>query len=127
MNDIDVIAAALSGDRHAVLKDQLRRIEIEIVARLAINITTREAIHHRITDLRTDLLKLAPPHDGLGDDPTTLRDRLSLKREMRLLLRELSDEHRSCWSDTQALRTEARIVEKELLQHQYRDKRRVAL
>jgi len=122
-DDIDIVAAALSGDRQAVLTDQLRRIETELIGRLAVNITTRENIHNLLADLRADLLKLEPPHDGLGDDPSTLTDRIALKREWRSLVRELSEEQRSCWADTQALRTEARQVEKELLQVRQRDKR----
>jgi hypothetical protein len=53
----------------------------------------------------------------------TLRERLGLQREFRALVRELSEEQRSCWHDTQALKAEARLVEKELLQLKQRDKR----
>ena len=122
-DDIDIIAAALSGDRQSVMKDQLRRIETELIGRLAVNITTRENIHNLLADIRADLLKLEPPHDGLGEDPSTLTDRIALKREWRALVRELSEEQRSCWNDTQALHAEARLVEKELLQSRQRDKR----
>jgi hypothetical protein len=121
--DIDIIAAALTGDRQAVLKDQLRRIDLEIVTRMAINITTRHAIHELLANVRADQLRIGPLHDGVPDDPSTLRERLGLQREFRMLVRELSEEQRSCWHDTQALKAEARLVEKELLQLQQRDRR----
>jgi len=121
--DIDIISAALTGDRQAVLKDQLRRIELEIVTRLAINLTTRHAIHELIAHVRADQLRIEAPHEGMGDDPMTLRERMGLQREFRALVRELSEEQRSCWHDTQALKAEARQVEKELLQLTQRDRR----
>jgi hypothetical protein len=121
-DDIDIIAAALTGDRQAVLKDQLRRIDLEIITRLAINLTTRHAIHELISHVRGDQLRLEAP-EGLGEDPSTLRERMALQREFRALVRELSEEQRSCWHDTQALKTEARQVEKELLQLKQRDRR----
>jgi hypothetical protein len=121
--DIDIIAAALTGDRQAVLKDQLRRIDLEIVTRMAINLTTRHAIHELLSHVRGDQLRIEPAHDGLPEDPSTLRERLGLQREFRMLVRELSEEQRSCWHDTQALKAEARLVEKELLQLKQRDRR----
>lgn len=121
--DIDIIAAALTGDRQAVLKDQLRRIEIEIVTRLAINLTTRHAIHELLARIRADQLRLEPFHEGLPEDPATLRERLALQREFRAFVRELSEEQRSCWRDTQALKAEARLAEKELLELRQRDRR----
>jgi len=121
--DIDIIAAALTGDRQTVLKDQLRRIDIEIISRLAINLTTRHAIHDLLAHVRADQLRLEPLHEGMAEDPATLRERLGLQREFRQLVRALSEEQRSCWDDTQALKAEARLVEKELLQLRQRDRR----
>ncbi len=109
--DIDIIAAALTGDRQAVLKDQLRRI------------ATRHAIHELLAHVRADQLRIEPLHEGLPEDPLTLRERLGLQREFRMLVRELSEEQRSCWHDTQALKAEARLVEKDLLQLKQRDRR----
>lgn len=122
-DDIDIINAALSGDRRAVLKDQLRRIDTEIIERLAVNITTREAIHEQLTDLRRDIMSCEPAHHGLPDDPVIRRDRFVLKRDYRKLVLDLAEEQRSCWHDTQALKTEARLVEKELLTLAQRDRR----
>lgn len=121
--DIDIIAAALTGDRQAVLKDQLRRIDGEIITRLAINLTTRHAIHELLAHVRADQLRIEPAHEGLPENATTLRERLGLQREFRQLVRELSEEQRACWNDTQALKAEARLLEKELLQLKQRDRR----
>src|ERR1051325_2573310 len=121
--DIDIISAALSGDKRAVLKDQLRRIDTQIIERLAVNITTREALHEQLTDLRRDILTLEPLHHGLQDDPVIRRDRFVLKRDYRKAVGDLSEEQRNCWRDTQALKTEARQVEKDLLGLHLRDTR----
>jgi hypothetical protein len=122
-DDIDIIAAALTGDRQAVLKDQLRRIDLELIGRLAVNLTTRHAIHELIAHVRADQLRIEAPHEGVADDPMTLRERMGLQREFRALVRELSEEQRSCWHDTQALKAEARLLEKELMQLHQRDRR----
>lgn len=123
VKDIDIITAAISGDRIAVLRDQLDRINTEIIQRLAINITTREAIHDLLHNMRQTILHLEPAHEGLADDPRTRTERLLLEREYRSLILRLADEQRSCWEDIQALKAEARIAEKELLTMQRRDRR----
>ena len=122
-DDVDIINAALSGDKRAVLKDQLRRIDIEIIERLAVNITIREALHEQLTDLRRDIIALEPAHEGLPDDPVIRRDRFVLKREFRKLVGDLYAEQRDCWRDTQPLKTEARHVENDLLALHQRDRR----
>jgi hypothetical protein len=122
-DDIDIITAALHGDKQAVLKDQLERIDREIIERLAINITTRTSLHELMREVREDVLLLEPPHLNAPDDPTKRHERLGLKREYRYLVKDLMAEQRSCWNDTQALKTEMRIVEKELLALKQRDRR----
>ncbi len=122
-DDIDIIHAAMSGDRQTVLKDQLERIDREITQRLAINITTRHAVHELIMELGNDIIALEPPHDGAPDDLGARHERLLLKRELRELTIRLVDEQRACWNDKQTLQTEARLVEKELLTQRLRDKR----
>lgn len=122
-DDIDIIHAAMSGDRQTVLKDQLERIDREITQRLAINITTRHAVHELIMELRNDIISLDPPHEGAPDDIGARHERLVLKRELRALTVRLMDEQRACWTDKQTLHTEARLVEKELLTQRLRDRR----
>lgn len=122
-DDIDIIAAALTGDRRAVLKDQLLRINTEIIERLAVNIVTREALHEQLTDLRRDIIATEPAHHGLPDDTIIRRDRFMLKRDYRQLIADLREEQRNCWRDTQVLKGEARQIEKELLALNQRDRR----
>ena len=121
--DIDIITAAISGDKRAVLKDQLERLDREIIDRLAINITARQSIHELISDVRRDILEHEPPHEGAPDDLNIRRDRMMLKREFRTLVKDLLIEQRSCWNDTQVLKAEVRNVERDLLVLKQRDRR----
>jgi hypothetical protein len=122
-DEFDVIRAALIGDKQAVLQDQLARIDTEALQRLAINITTREALHHVLHEMREEITRLEPPHHGAPDDARREHERLLIKRDYWQLLLRLSEEQRSCWNDTQHLKGEARIVEKELLTVRQRDRR----
>lgn len=121
-DDIDIVAAALSGDKVAVLKDQLQRLEREILERIVIELLTRTTIEHEVADLRNEILNLQPG-EGQADDPMARRDRLALKKECLELSGEIRSERRDAWKDVQHLKTEERIVEKELLTVQQRDKR----
>jgi hypothetical protein len=124
MNDeFDVIRAALTGDKQAVLQDQLTRIDQEVLQRLAINITTRETLHTVLREVREEILRLEPAHDGAPDDARREHERLILKRDYWQFLLRLGDEQRSCWQDTQHLKTDARHAEKELLTVRQRDRR----
>jgi hypothetical protein len=122
MSDIDVIAAAISGDRKAVLQEQLASIDRERIERLAINITTREAIHELLADLRHDILRLEP-HSGEADEAMRAHERFALKEEFRRLVLRLSDEQRDCWNDKQALQAEARQLLQQLTTLDRRDRR----
>jgi hypothetical protein len=123
VTDIDSIRAAITGDYQAVLKQQVDLVQREIIERLAINITTREAIHELISHVRRSILQLEPAHEGLPDDPGARRERLVLEHEFRTLVLRLSEEQRNCWSDVQRLKAELRLCERDLLGHQKRDAR----
>lgn len=122
-NDIDIIRSAINGDARAVITEQIDSIQREIVQRLAINITTREAIHELISGVRHTTLEFEPAHEGIPDDPRNRHERLLLGHEYRTLIVRLSEEQRSCWNDVQRLKTELRQCERELLTLQKRDKR----
>ena len=122
MTDIDTISAALHGDKRAVLKDQLQRLEREVVERLLIDVLTRSAVEAEVTDIRSEIIRLQPP-EGQADDPGQRRDRLALEKERADLTKELRVEQRDCWRDVQELKREERQVEKELLTVHQRDKR----
>lgn len=122
-DDIDIVAAALSGDKKAVLKEQLTRIDREILERVMIELLTRASIEDDVRDLREQLLQLQPAHQGVPDDPVQRRDRLALKKEELDLTKELREERRECWNDVQALKREERDVQKELSTTERRDKR----
>lgn len=120
VTDVDIIAAALSGDRRAVITEQLETIEREIIERLAINLTTRQAIHELIHEVRQDILSLEP-HEGESD--LRSQERFALKEEFRKLVLRLADEQRDCWNDKQELKKEARALQAALSTLRIRDKR----
>lgn len=123
MSDIDVIRSAISGDAQAVLKAQVASVQREIIERVAINITTREAIHELLSGVRHTILQLEPLHEGLPDDQRNRHERLLLEHEYRTLVLRLSEEQRSCWNDVQRLKSELRMVTRELSSLQRRDQR----
>ena len=121
-DEFDHISAALTGDKRAVLKDQLQRLEREVVERLLIDVLTRAAVEGEVTDIRGEIIRLQP-REGQGDDPVARRDRLALEKERADLTKELRTEQRDCWRDVQELKREERQVEKELLTVHQRDRR----
>lgn len=121
-DDFDKISAALTGDKRAVLKDQLKRLEREVVERLLIDVLTRANVEEEVRDIRNEILNLQPA-DGQPDNPTERSARLTLKKECLDLTKELRVEQRDCWRDVQNLQREEREVEKELLLVHQRDKR----
>jgi hypothetical protein len=127
MSDIDIIRAAINGDAQAVITAQIGSIQREIVQRLAINITTREAIHELISGVRHTKLQLEPAHDGLPDDQRDRHERLLMEHEYRSFVVRLTEEQRSCWNDVQRLKTELRGCERELLALQKRDRRQASI
>ena len=105
-NELDGVLDALHGDRKALLTSQLRSIEEEVVERRLIATDTTLVVHDEVGELTNELLNLP---DGQR------QERLQLAREQRGLRREVRDELRNAWKEVQALRTEERLVEKELL------------
>lgn len=122
-DDIDIVAAALSGDKKAVLKDQLKRLEREELERLVLEILSKATIAQEILDIRNEILRLEPLHEELGDDPMKRRDRLALKKEVLTLSKEVRDDERGTWRDVQNLKREEREVQKELIGTKQRDQR----
>jgi len=122
VDDIDRVTAALSGDKRAVLQEQMKSIGREKLERFVIEVLTNKDIAEQVSELRNELLRMQPP-DGAREDPQERRDRLVVEKEMLDLKREGRDETRSTWRDVQNLEREKREVEKELLITGQRDKR----
>jgi hypothetical protein len=121
-DDIDSITAALSGDKRAVLHQQLKSINREKLERFVIEVLTNKDITEEVGELRNELLRMQPP-DGQRPDPQERRDRLVIEKEVLDLKKEGRDETRSTWRDVQNLEREQREVEKDLLTTAQRDKR----
>lgn len=111
-DDIDAVVDALHGDKKAVLKDQVKTIEQEIVERRLIASDNALAIHEELTELKTEGQNLAHAGEGLPDRDR--KERLAVEKERLELSRELRAEQRDAWKDVQNLKREEREVEKEL-------------
>ena len=80
-NDIDIIAAALHGDKQAVLKYQLRQISREILENIFLELAQRHSLHEEIDTYRRQLLSLEP-RDGQPDDPMLRKDRMKIQEQI---------------------------------------------
>src|SRR5262245_24919494 len=80
-DDIDIISAALHGDKQAVLKHQLAQIDREILENIFLELAQRHSLHDEIDELRKQLLALEPA-DAQPDDPAKRKDRLKLQDQV---------------------------------------------
>lgn len=79
--EIDIIAAALHGDKQTVLKHQLQQISREILENIFLELAQRHSLHDEIDAYRRQLLALEP-HEGQADDPMLRKDRLKVQDQM---------------------------------------------
>ena len=119
--EVDELIGALHGDKTAVLRGQLRRIEEEIVERRRISKENEALLEEEASVLRNAILNLEPAHENASD--VERKDRMVLERERLDLTKELRQEERDAWKDIQQLRREEREVEKELTTGDQRHKR----
>lgn len=120
-DEIGDVLGGLHDDKQKVLREQLRRIEQEIVERRLISADTSLSVNDALTELGTEIANLR--HDGEGLPDVERKDRMVLERERLDLSKELRFEVRDAWKDVQELRREEREVEKELLGNEQRHKR----
>lgn len=104
-NDLDIISAALHGDKKNVLRAEIILVRNDLADRLRINTAQTGALRAELDAVRQRILALTPP------DGTSTRDVLAQEKEAAALTRELRQEDKDCWNDTQHLRE----VERQLL------------
>lgn len=80
-DDIDIIAAALHGDKQTVLRHQLAGISREILENIFLELAQRYSLHDEIDAYRRQLLALEP-RDGQPDDPALRKDRLKVQDQL---------------------------------------------
>lgn len=80
-DDIDIISAALDGDKQAVLKHQLGQINRDILENIFLELAQRHALHAEIDELRKQVLVLEPA-EAQPDDPVKRKDRLKLQEQL---------------------------------------------
>lgn len=86
-DDIDIIAAALHGDKQTVLKHQLGQISREILENLFLELAQKHSLHEEITEYCRQRLALEP-RDGQPDDPALRKDRMKIQEQIAANQRE---------------------------------------
>ncbi len=120
MEDIDVITAALHGDKKAVLRAELVLVHNELGQRLRINTAQRDALNAELAAVRQRIIDLSPPGDS-GTRHT--HDELAQEKEFSRLTQEWRKEQKDCWSDMQHLREVERNLLVQLAFLDQRDRR----
>ena len=121
-DDIDIISAALHGDKQAVLKHQLGQISRELLENIFLELAQRHTLHDEIETLRKQLLVLEPA-DMHPDDPAKRKDRLKLQEQVLSETREERALELKTRDANAELKREEREKEGELLGTHLKDKR----
>jgi len=109
-SDIDIISAALHGDKKTVLRAELALVRDEIAQRLRINDDQRHALLEELHGVRNRILQLEPD-PNLTSQGDGMRNWLGQTKEQIELQKTLLQEQKDCWNDIQHLRD----VERNLL------------
>lgn len=121
-DDIDIISAALHGDKQTVLKHQLAQIDREILENIFLELAQRHSLHDEIDELRKQLLALEPA-DTQPDDPAKRKDRLKLQDQVLSETKEERALELKTRDANAELKREEREKEGELLGTHLKDKR----
>lgn len=119
----EVIRAALHGDKEIVLTQQHMSIEQQIAERERIDKENLLKVAADLAAVHNEVLALTPDEMQARAGPEARRDIINLVKEEIGLSKEMRAETRDTWKDIQMLKTEERIVEKELTQVEQRKKR----
>ena len=122
MSDIDIIAAALHGDKRTVLTAELALVRDDAAQRLGINSQQKKMIEEELAVVRQRILDLEPPGTLPGETRHT-REALDQYKQEAKLQTELRHEQRSCWNDVQHLHDVERKLIAELMFLEQRDRR----
>jgi hypothetical protein len=121
-DDIDKFTDVLSGDKRAVLLQQLQSIHQEIMNFIEVQLQQMETIRAEIVRMRAEELELLPP-EGQAENPATRETRLRLVKAEGDLGKEERGMQMQVLHETKDLHKEEREVEKELLTTKQRDQR----
>jgi|GEM_PF-2325277 len=121
-DDIDIISAALHGDKQTVLKHQLGQISREILENIFLELAQRHSLHGEIDEIRKQLLVLEPG-EMQPDDPAKRKDRLKLQDQMLSETKEERALELKTRDANAELKREEREKEGELLGTELKNKR----
>lgn len=119
----DAVIAAVHGEKEEVLHLQHAMIQGEVKERRAIERKNLGEIKTDEHEVREEMLRLEPAHEGAVDPAEDRKERHVLERERLQLRREERAEERAYWTDVQPLVREDRDIHKALLLQDQRKKR----
>src|SRR5215216_2961133 len=109
--NIDIISAALHGDKQTVLRTELALVRDEIAQRQGINRQQHQMLADELQSVRNRIAVLQPGEGELPLAPDSRKDLLAEQKAHAVLAQELREEQKDCWNDVQHLRD----VERNLL------------
>lgn len=112
MIHLDDLLGGLHEDRCDRLRSQLVHVQREINTRRLVSAERTIALYVQINELTTEILRLHPEHEHAPDPHRVMRQRLEVER--RVLSKELVDEVRERWRDSQELLREERTLRDQL-------------
>lgn len=121
--NIDIISAALHGDKQTVLRTELALVRDEIAQRQGINRQQQALLREELQSVRNRIVLLQPGEGELPRTPDVRKDLLSEQKAQAALSQELREEQKDCWNDIQHLREVERNLLTQLAFLDQRDRR----
>lgn len=121
-DDIDIISAAMHGDKQMVLRAELALVRDDLAQRLHINTEQKQMIEEELAGVRQRILDLSPAAEADGDTRHA-REELEQEKAFAQLTTEEREEEKDCWNDIQHLRDVERNLLTQLMYLEQRDRR----
>jgi hypothetical protein len=121
--NIDIISAALHGDKQTVLRTELALVRDEIAQRQGINRQQQLLLQEELQSVRNRIVLLQPGDGELPRTPDVRKDLLAEQKAAAMLAQESREETKDCWNDIQHLRDVERSLLTQLAFLDQRDRR----
>ena len=120
---IDIISAALHGDKQTVLSAELALVRDEIAQRQTITHHQQRVLREELQSVRNRIALLQPGEGELPRAPDVRKELLAEQKAEAMLNEECRAEIKDCWNDVQHLRDVERSLLTQLAFLDQRDRR----
>lgn len=121
-SDVDVITAALHGDKQTVLRESIKMVQREILENIILKLAQEHDLYETIKDLRNQLAQ-ASPAESQPENAQDRRDRLKLQEQVIAEQRALHDLQLKINDANASLKHEEREYLSRLLENELRHER----